>query len=128
MAGFTLGGDTREVEVNESDNFHPDFFESKPHSYTIKRLSPTIGAELLGIDLTEEISKELKEDIYQALLVYKVIFFRDQKIDTQQHMNFARLLTKDEVKKGSFSLDLLFVKHAFNNHPPVTRACAAEML
>ena len=69
MAGFTLGGDTREVEVNESDNFHPDFFESKQHSFTIKRLSPTIGAELLDIDLTEEISKELKEDIYQALIV-----------------------------------------------------------
>ena len=97
MAGFTLGGDTREVEVNESDNFHPDFFESKQHSFTIKRLSPTIGAELLDIDLTEEISKELKEDIYQALLVYKVIFFRDQKIDTQQHMNFARLFGDLEI-------------------------------
>ena len=97
MGGFTLGGDMREVGLKNNDDFSPDLYESKQHLFEIRRLSPTIGAELLGVDLNQEISDELKDDIYQALLVYKVIFFRDQEIDTEQHMKFARLFGDLEI-------------------------------
>ena len=71
------------------NTFDPDKFEQQPHPYTIKRLSPSIGAELLDLDLKEPLSENLKEEIYQALLVYKVIFFRDQDLTLEEHLGFA---------------------------------------
>ena len=58
--------------------------------FEVNRLSPTIGGELLGIDLREDLTSEIKELIYEALLVYKVIFFRDQDLTTDQHIHFSK--------------------------------------
>ena len=67
------------------DKFHPDEFESRPLPFEVNRLSPTIGGELLGVDLRQDLTSEVKDLIYEALLVYKVIFFRDQDLTTDQH-------------------------------------------
>ena len=64
------------------NKFTPDAFESKELPFKINRLSPTIGGEILGIDLSKSLTKELKDLIYEALLVYKFIFFRDQELTT----------------------------------------------
>ena len=60
------------------------------NSLKIKKLTPCIGAEISGIDL----SKKLNEDdlilIYNNLIDYKVIFFRNQIIEPDEHINFAR--------------------------------------
>ena len=50
-------------------------FEEQDLPFKINRISPNIGAELLEIDLREDFNKETYELIYQALLIYKVIFF-----------------------------------------------------
>ena len=55
--------------------YTPDEFESKDLPFEVNRLSPTIGGEILGIDLSKPLTKEIKDLIYEALLVYKVIFF-----------------------------------------------------
>jgi len=44
-------------------------------------LTPTIGAELSGVDLTQPLSNEQVADIRQALHDHGVIFFRDQPLD-----------------------------------------------
>jgi len=75
----------------------PNAFEQKNLPFTVKRLSPFIGAELLDIDLKENFSKEIQELIYEALLVYKVIFFRDQNISTEDHIRFASCFGDLEV-------------------------------
>ena len=72
------------------ENFEPNKFEQNTHPYTIKRLSPSIGAELLDIDLKKPLTDSLKDEIYHALLVYKVIFFRDQDLTIEEHMDFAK--------------------------------------
>ena len=72
------------------DKFHPDEFESRPLPFEVNRLSPSIGGELLGVDLREDLTSEIKELIYEALLVYKVIFFRDQDLTTDQHIHFSK--------------------------------------
>ena len=72
------------------DKFHPEEFESRTLPFEVNRLSPTIGGELLGIDLREDLTSEIKELIYEALLVYKVIFFRDQDLTTDQHIHFSK--------------------------------------
>ena len=77
------------------ENFEPNKFEQNTHPYTIKRLSPSIGAELLDVDLKKPLTDSLKDEIYQALLVYKVIFFRDQDLTIEEHMDFAKNLSKN---------------------------------
>ena len=72
------------------NKFHPDEFESRSLPFEVNRLSPTIGGELLGVDLREDLTSEIKDLIYEALLVYKVIFFRDQDLTTDQHIHFSK--------------------------------------
>jgi len=53
-------------------------------------LTPTIGAEVEGIDLSKPISDATRDDIKAALLKYKVLFFRDQNVNRRQHLDFAK--------------------------------------
>lgn len=56
---------------------------------TVRPLEPTIGAEISGVDLSQPISDETRDQIKSALLDYKVVFFRDQNLTTEQHAAFA---------------------------------------
>lgn len=58
-------------------------------SLTITPLSPALGAQISGIDLTREISREERDAVEQALLQHQVLFFRDQPLNPQQQANFA---------------------------------------
>ena len=58
--------------------------------FEVRPLTPTIGAELLGIDLSQDLDDAMIADIRAALLAHKVVFFRDQNIDRAQHLAFAR--------------------------------------
>ncbi|WP_433885627.1 taurine dioxygenase [Pseudomonas vranovensis] len=58
-------------------------------SLTITPLSPALGAQISGIDLSREINKEQRDAIEQALLKHQVLFFRDQPINPQQQADFA---------------------------------------
>ena len=55
-----------------------------------KPLTPVIGAEISGIDLRQPLSLDSVQWLTDQLVRYKVIFFRDQDIDPQQHLDFAR--------------------------------------
>jgi taurine dioxygenase len=57
----------------------------------IARIAGALGAEVLGVDLSENFSKE---EIRQAFLEHQVIFFRDQNLDPAQFMAFARTMGK----------------------------------
>ena len=59
-------------------------------------LTPAIGAELLGADLTRP-DDTLVAEVRAALLRYQVVFFRDQQISRQQHIAFARAFGKLEI-------------------------------
>ncbi|MFK7920077.1 MAG: TauD/TfdA dioxygenase family protein [Ilumatobacter sp.] len=64
---------------------------------TIEPQSPTIGAEISGVDLSEELSDAVIAEIHQALVDWKVLFFRDQDITTEQHLSFSRRFGTLEV-------------------------------
>ena len=59
--------------------------------------SPTIGAEVSGIDLSAELDDDTIDTIRAALLDRKVLFFRGQDITTEQHLAFARRFGELEV-------------------------------
>jgi taurine dioxygenase len=78
-------------------SYLPEEFEKKDLPFSVNRLSPTIGGELLGVDLTKPLSKEVLSLIYEALLVYKVIFFRDQELTINQHLDFSKNFGELEI-------------------------------
>jgi taurine dioxygenase len=59
----------------------------------IRRLAGALGAELLGVDLSRDVSA-LAGAIREALLEHLVVFFRDQKLTPAQFMAFARVMGK----------------------------------
>jgi taurine dioxygenase len=49
-----------------------------------------IGAEIRGVDLSRPLPPEHVSGIRNALLRWKVVFFRDQPLDHRQHIAFSR--------------------------------------
>lgn len=62
---------------------------SSSSGITIEPQSPTIGAEIGNVTLSGDLSDDTIGDIRQALLDWKVLFFRDQEITTEQHLAFS---------------------------------------
>jgi len=56
----------------------------------VKPLAPVMGAEILGIDLSEALDTPTFEAIHQALLDHLVIVFRDQRLSPAQHVAFSQ--------------------------------------
>ncbi len=77
----------------------------------IKLLSGALGAEIKGIDLTDVSDKNIKK-INDLLLEHKVIFFRNQKITSEQHIALAEKFGPLETHA--------YVK-GLNEHPEIVR-------
>lgn len=57
---------------------------------TVKPIAGRIGAEITDIDLSRPLDEGAVQTIQQALDVWKVVFFRDQFLNHQQHIAFGR--------------------------------------
>ena len=57
---------------------------------TVEKLTPIIGAELGGVDLSRPLAPEQLEEIQRAHAENAVIFFRDQHVSKEQHLAFGR--------------------------------------
>jgi taurine dioxygenase len=55
------------------------------------RLQPNIGAEVFGLDLGGPLTPALRDAVAALLFEHQVLFFRDQKVDSEQQKSFARL-------------------------------------
>jgi taurine dioxygenase len=58
--------------------------------YHLNKLSPELGAEISGIDLSQDFNEEIQNKIYEDLIQYKVLFFRNQDITPYFHIEFAK--------------------------------------
>jgi taurine dioxygenase len=68
----------------------PVGFDDRPYErFALRPLSPTIGAEVGGVDLSTPMDVELRAELRRALLEWKVLFFRDQHLTQDQHRVFA---------------------------------------
>jgi alpha-ketoglutarate-dependent taurine dioxygenase len=54
------------------------------------RIAGSLGAEVSGVDLSEDLPDDVLAEIRAALLDNCVIFFRDQKLTPEQQLRFAR--------------------------------------
>ena len=58
----------------------------------VRKVTPVIGAEIHGVDLTKPLGNQQFQEMHDALMDNLVIFFRDQKISIDQHADFGRQL------------------------------------
>lgn len=56
----------------------------------VQPMSVHIGAEIKGVDISEPLPDSTVAAIRTALLRWKVVFFRDQDLDHQSHIDFAQ--------------------------------------
>lgn len=60
-------------------------------SLRIEKVTGSIGAEISGVDLSKPLSNSASAGIRQALVDHLVLFFRDQTLTPEQHLEFSRL-------------------------------------
>lgn len=65
--------------------------------FDVTRTSATLGAEVSGILLADDLPDPVVADLARALADYKVLFFRDQPLTTAQHVAFARRFGELEI-------------------------------
>jgi taurine dioxygenase len=76
-----------------------------PATLDIRPMTPTIGAEIRGLDLRQALDDAAIAALRRALLDWKVVFLRDQRITTEQHLAFGRAFGALEI-------------HPFSPHKP----------
>ena len=85
---------------------------------SVTPLTPAIGAEIGNIDL-RSVSDQQIEAIRAALLEHQVIFFRDQELDQEQHIAFARHFGDLEIHpatpSGQANPEVLHIAHGPNS-------------
>jgi taurine dioxygenase len=74
----------------------------------VSPLSPALGGIISGVDIAAGVSDEQFAEIRQAFIDYSVIFFRDQQITPDQHIEFAR-------RWGEINVNRFF--QAVDSHP-----------
>ncbi len=81
---------TYEISAVRQD---PDF-----KTFTTTPVGGTLGAQIHGLDISEELSSEAAHEIQQALVHYQVLFFHNLDLTPAQHAAFAKVF--GEVQMG----------------------------
>ena len=55
----------------------------------VNRLTPAIGAEISGIDLSKPLTESASDAIYRLILEHQVLFFKDQQLSPFSHLAMA---------------------------------------
>jgi taurine dioxygenase len=75
----------------------------------VRPISGRVGAEILGVDLSNPLAPDVVAEIRATLLRWKVVFFRDQEITQEQHIDFGRHFGK--VTPAHPTLPAMFPEH-----------------
>ncbi|MFI2258868.1 TauD/TfdA dioxygenase family protein [Streptomyces tubercidicus] len=68
----------------------PDGWDERPYErFEVVPQAATIGAEIRGLDLSRPLSGELRAELNRALLEWKVLFFRGQRLSSRAQREFA---------------------------------------
>ncbi|MBV9655309.1 MAG: TauD/TfdA family dioxygenase [Acetobacteraceae bacterium] len=59
-------------------------------TFEASRLTPHLGANISGLDLTRPLSNRQLDELHDALVTHEVLFFRDQSLDIESHKRLGR--------------------------------------
>jgi alpha-ketoglutarate-dependent taurine dioxygenase len=62
----------------------------RPSSIVIAPATPVIGAEISGVDLSQPLDPRTRDEIHDALLKWRALFFRDQELSNDALKAFGR--------------------------------------
>ena len=68
----------------------------------IDPVTPTIGAEISGIDLSQAPDPDTQDQIYNAVMKHLVLFFRDQDLPPQAQFDFATSFGKPAASRAAW--------------------------
>ncbi|MBW2423033.1 MAG: TauD/TfdA family dioxygenase [Deltaproteobacteria bacterium] len=110
-------------------------------------LTPTLGAELRGVDLAERLGDETVATIRRALLDHHVVFLREQEIDAHQQIEFCKrfgpimpsigkrlgdrvdgVTVLDQIRPVGQGADEWHSDHMFSPNPPLGTVLYAVQL
>ena len=74
-------------------------------SIQIDKLTPHVGGEISGVDLSKPLDERTFKEIHDALIEHGVIFFRDQHLTPEQQKAFGRLFGPLHVHPAAPSLE-----------------------
>ncbi len=80
-------------------------------------ITPTIGAEIGGVDLSQPLGNHQFKELHDALMAHQVIFFRDQNMTLEQHKALGRLFGQLHIHPSA---------PAPEGHPEILRIHADE--
>ena len=83
---------------------------NKFETISISPLSPALGAEIGGVDIAAGVDEKQFAEIRQAFSDYSVVFFRDQHLTENQHIEFAE-------RWGQINVNRFF--QAVETHPQI---------
>jgi alpha-ketoglutarate-dependent taurine dioxygenase len=58
-------------------------------TFTLRRLSPVLGAEVIGLDLAQPLGAATRRAVYDAFVRHHVLVFRDQRLTPDQQIAFT---------------------------------------
>ena len=64
--------------------------------FKVKPLSHLMGAEITGIDLRNNISKETKVELLKSITIHLVVCIKDQKLSPSKLADVSRLFGKPQ--------------------------------
>lgn len=67
--------------------------------FEVRPTAPSVGAEILGVDLSKPLSAAETEELREALNHFGVIFFREQELTPEQHIAFAERFAQINVNR-----------------------------
>ena len=112
----------------------PDDFDVVEYAeFDLRPLSPTIGAEITGIRLSDELTGPARTELRRALLEWKVLFFPEQPMNELEFLAFGRTwgtvmipaMTKNrEIPEVQELTNALL--HTKTHRPPKKRAVLPE--
>ena len=74
----------------QADQRVNDAIRTEYRTFKITPTTPHVCGEVCHVDLARPLSNEQAQDIFAAWLDWKVLVFRDQRIDREQHKAFGR--------------------------------------
>jgi taurine dioxygenase len=84
---------------------------------TVKPLSPVIGGEIGGVDLSKPLGNQTFTEVHDALMRHQVIFFREQEMSIEEHKAFGAHFGKLHIHPAAPSPE---------GHPEILRIHADE--